>query len=242
MQLPQLTRRLSAVFACALLAGALAACSSGTDEEPTPPANETETAATATEDGAESATATSTEEELDGNYPANPSDDEVRKRDSETAEASATNSSAVNRTAERRDNADGNESDPDRTGGDEDMPESVADAYEIFSALAPREMFTQFISCDSAGLKDSYNCSGPGVGQFQFFKSDTKAAQTTQVLTELRSSHVVEDSGSRVVGWSTLGSTAVLTVVDNDEGLVMQQMVSTDQVDPKERLEELGLI
>ena len=59
---------------------------------------------------------------------------------------------------------------------------------------------------------------------------------------ELRSSKVVEDKGSRVVGWSTLGSTAIITLVDNDEGLVMQQMTSLDQEDPEKRLEELGLV
>ena len=61
------------------------------------------------------------------------------------------------------------------------------------------------------------------------------------MLTELRSSTVLEDSGDRVVGWSTLGSTAVLTVVENNEGLVVQQMLSTDQEDPEDRLIELGL-
>lgn len=39
-----------------------------------------------------------------------------------------------------------------------------------------------------------------------------------------------------------LGNTAILTVVDNKEGLVMQQMISTDQDDPEDRLKELGLI
>ena len=91
------------------------------------------------------------------------------------------------------------------------------------------------------GNENNYNCSGPEVGQIQFSKSSNRATQTTQVLTELRSSTVLEDSGDRVVGWSTLGSTAVLTVVDNNEGLVVQQMLSTDQEDPEDRLIELGL-
>ena len=90
-------------------------------------------------------------------------------------------------------------------------------------------------------MEGSYDCSGPEIGQFQFFDSDSKAASTTQLLTELRSSRVVEDSGDRVVGWSTLGTSAIITVVDNREGLVMQQLISSDQEDPRQRIYELGL-
>ena len=43
------------------------------------------------------------------------------------------------------------------------------------------------------------------------------------------------------MGWSTLGTTAVITVVDNKEGMVMQQMISSDQEDPEEKIKELGL-
>lgn len=114
-------------------------------------------------------------------------------------------------------------------------------ARKQFGALAPEEFFDQFDSCDANGVQNSMACSGEKIGQFQFFKSDSKAASTTQLLTELRSSRVVEDTGRRVVGWSTLGSTAVITVVDNDEGLVMQQMVSTDEKDPAEQIYALGL-
>ena len=38
------------------------------------------------------------------------------------------------------------------------------------------------------------------------------------------------------------GSTAIITVVDNDEGLVMQQMTSTDEQDPKDKIRELCLL
>lgn len=122
-----------------------------------------------------------------------------------------------------------------------DFSDDIDAAYQIFSSIAPRELFEEFDSCDSVGGENNFNCSGPEVGQLQFSKSSTRATQTTQVLTELRSSTVLEDSGDRVVGWSTLGSTAVLTVVDNKEGLVVQQMLSTDQEDPEDRLIELGL-
>ena len=122
-----------------------------------------------------------------------------------------------------------------------DFNDDIDAAYQIFSSIAPRELFEEFDSCDSVGGENNFNCSGPEVGQLQFSKSSTRATQTTQVLTELRSSTVLEDSGDRVVGWSTLGSTAVLTVVDNKEGLVVQQMLSTDQEDPEDRLIELGL-
>ena len=125
--------------------------------------------------------------------------------------------------------------------GTEKMEKSVAKAYDIFAPVAPKELFALFDRCDSTGGDDSYNCSGPEVGQFQFFRSHSKAKQTTQVLTELRSSQVIEDDGDRVVGWSTLGTTAVITVVDNKEGMVMQQMISSDQEDPEEKIKELGL-
>ncbi|AEX48215.1 putative secreted protein [Corynebacterium diphtheriae BH8] len=118
---------------------------------------------------------------------------------------------------------------------------NVQRAFEQFGALAPESLFAQFDTCDANGVQNSMACSGHDVGQFQFFKSDAKAASTTQLLTELRSSRVIEDTGRRVVGWSTLGGTAVITVVDNDNGLVMQQMVSTDEVDPAEHIYELGL-
>ncbi len=126
--------------------------------------------------------------------------------------------------------------------GNGKLSKQVEEAYETFETLVPVEIFQQFDRCDPNGVADSYNCSGSEIGQFQFFKNKSKAAQTTQVLTELRSSRVVKDEGDRVVGWSMLGNTAILTVVDNKDGLVMQQMISTDQDDPEERLKELGLI
>ena len=91
------------------------------------------------------------------------------------------------------------------------------------------------------GVEGSLACSGKEVGQFQFFASDSKAASSTQLLTGLRNSRVIKDTGKLVVGWSTLGSTAVITVVDNEKGLVMQQMVSTETVDPTKRIYQLGL-
>ncbi|MDO5670836.1 MAG: hypothetical protein Q4G50_12650 [Corynebacterium sp.] len=121
------------------------------------------------------------------------------------------------------------------------MPQDVAEVREIFRTVAPDSLFRQFEACNDSGINNAWECSGPEVGQFQFFRSMSKAASTTQLITELRSSRVVEDTGRKVVGWSTLGTTAVITVVDNEEGLVMQQMVSSDRVDPQERIYELGL-
>lgn len=118
---------------------------------------------------------------------------------------------------------------------------SVRKVAEVYGSLAPEEFFLMFEDCAPNGIPESSACTGPEVGQFQFFKGDAKAASTTQLLTELRSSRVVEDSGDRVVGWSTLGTTAVITVVDNNKGLTMQQMVSSDKQDPLERIYELGL-
>lgn len=130
-----------------------------------------------------------------------------------------------------------------RNAGEQDqIAEEVIDVAEEFATLAPVSLFVQFDSCHPTGLEGSYECSGPEVGQFQFFDSQSKAASTTQLLTELRSSRVVEDTGRRVVGWSTLGTTAVITVVDNDLGLVMQQLVSSDIVEPEKHIMELGLV
>lgn len=135
---------------------------------------------------------------------------------------------------------DTSETTTEQTSSDATEPE-VREVAERFSSLAPASLFAQFETCDPSGLEDSWQCSGPDVGQFQFFSGSAKAASTTQLLTELRSSRVVEDTGDRVVGWSTLGSTAVITVVDNERGLVLQQMVSSDREDPEDLIYELGL-
>ena len=160
----------------------------------------------------------------------------------DTAEetSTASSSSTVESSAESS-AAESSEASASKEPGTEKMEKSVAKAYDIFAPVAPKELFALFDRCDSTGGDDSYNCSGPEVGQFQFFRSHSKAKQTTQVLTELRSSQVIEDDGDRVVGWSTLGTTAVITVVDNKEGMVMQQMISSDQEDPEEKIKELGL-
>ena len=119
--------------------------------------------------------------------------------------------------------------------------EAVAEVAARFSTLAPASLFEQFDTCSATGMPGSFDCSGAEIGQFQLFDSDAKAASTTQLLTELRSSRIVEDSGTRVVGWSTLGTSAIITVVDNEKGQVMQQLISSDQEDPRERIHKLGL-
>ena len=127
------------------------------------------------------------------------------------------------------------------TSGKKQEADALAEVRERFSTLAPEEFFDQFDDCAAGGLSGSFDCSGEGIGQFQFFDSDSKAASTTQLLTELRSSRVVEDNGDRVVGWSTLGTSAIITVVDNEAGQVMQQLISTEQDDPRQRIYDLGL-
>ncbi|MDO4928936.1 MAG: hypothetical protein Q3976_07745 [Corynebacterium sp.] len=126
---------------------------------------------------------------------------------------------------------------PDTDFADED----IQAAYEQFGSLVPKSLFEDFDSCNANGVDNSMACSGPKVGQFQFFDSDAKASSTTQLLTQLRGAKVVADEGDRIVGWSTLGSTAIITVVAPNEGLVLQQMVDTDDVDPTERIYELEL-
>lgn len=119
--------------------------------------------------------------------------------------------------------------------------ETLEEVRERFSVLAPAEFFDRLDGCVSADLEGYYDCAGEEVGQFQFFDSESKAASTTQVLTELRSSKIVEDDGDRVVGWSTVGTSAIVTVVDNKAGQVMQHLVSTDREDPRQRIYDLGL-
>ncbi|WKD61768.1 hypothetical protein CCICO_08800 [Corynebacterium ciconiae DSM 44920] len=118
---------------------------------------------------------------------------------------------------------------------------SIAEAYDIYGDLAPRELFEQLNDCQPNGLPNSKTCTGPKVGTFQFMSSKTKAVSVMQALTEFSNSQVVEKSEDRVVGWSIMGTTAIVTVVNKDKGLLLQQMVSTDDVDPEERIYELGL-
>lgn len=119
--------------------------------------------------------------------------------------------------------------------------ETLDEVRERFSVLAPPEFFEKLDGCSQADMEGYYDCAGAEVGQFQFFDSESKAASTTQVLTELRSSKIVEDNGNRVVGWSTVGTSAIVTVVDNSEGQVMQHLISTDREDPRRMIYDLGL-
>lgn len=211
------TRRSSARTATAAallgLSVAAAGCSSDADAPDDAPVETTSAATTTTSENDKESAASSTESST-----------------SSTESESADKDEASEESTTREPSASG------------ELDKSVAKVYDVYKSLAPKDLFAQFERCDSTGGDSSYNCSGPKVGQFQFFKSHSKASQTTQVLTELRSSHAIEDDGDRVVGWSTLGTTAVITVVDNKEGLVMQQMISSDQVDPEEKIKELGLV
>lgn len=120
--------------------------------------------------------------------------------------------------------------------------ESIVDTVrEEFAALAPDSLFDELDTCVETSLKGSYDCSGSEVGQFQFFDSESMARDTTDVLTGLSSSRVVEESDEKIVGWSMLGKTAVITVVDKREGKVLQQMVSSGVDDPLKRIYTLGL-
>lgn len=118
---------------------------------------------------------------------------------------------------------------------------TLDEVAEHFATLAPASFFAQLDECTEGGFDGAYNCSGREIGQFQFFDSESKAASTTQLLTQLRSSRVVEDENDRIVGWSVLANSAIITVVDNNTGQVMQQLISTDDVDPRTLIYELGL-
>ena len=67
------------------------------------------------------------------------------------------------------------------------------------------------------------------------------AKDTANVLEGLKSSTIVEETDNKLVGWSMIGRTAVITVVDVEEGKVLQQMMSSEMEDPRDRISELGL-
>ncbi|WP_296133270.1 beta-N-acetylglucosaminidase [uncultured Corynebacterium sp.] len=226
----RLISRFTAAGAALLASGCLLAACGNDEPAPTPaPSSPAEAAESAVESAAESTTE-SAEKSATG------SSSETASSESTTSASVSSGSSAAAQSEKASGSAEPSGEKSSKFNA------SVDEAYTIFGDLVPEEIFAEFDRCDPNGVEDSFNCSGSKVGQFQFFKSKTKASQTTQVLTELRSSRVIEDSGSRVVGWSMLGNTAILTVVNNDEGLIMQQMISTDQEDPEERLTELGLV
>ena len=208
-------RSLTLIAAAATAALTLSACSTDSDDAAddtaAPEITSTESPTPDTQTSAVTATDTTT-------LSSTTSSTRATERSSSATESTSTSSSAKSR--------------------DENV---LGDVRDRFSTLAPPEFFDQFDSCVAGGLSGSFDCSGDGIGQFQFFDSDSKAASTTQLLTELRSSRVVEDNGDRVVGWSTLGTSAIITVVDNREGQVMQQLISTDQEDPRQRIYDLGL-
>ena len=227
--------RSASLIACATAAAlTLTACSNDSDSEDpdtrAPEITSTETPPseperTDTETGAGTETSSAT----------------VTSTRSETASSSPKSSTTAASTKSSSKKTAAGTADATSTSGKKQEADALAEVRERFSTLAPEEFFDQFDDCAAGGLSGSFDCSGEGIGQFQFFDSDSKAASTTQLLTELRSSRVVEDNGDRVVGWSTLGTSAIITVVDNEAGQVMQQLISTEQDDPRQRIYDLGL-
>ncbi|MCT1635438.1 beta-N-acetylglucosaminidase [Corynebacterium pseudodiphtheriticum] len=155
------------------------------------------------------------------------------------AEGSAASSAGV--AADKSPASTGTSTQSTQSSNPVELPESVENAYEIFGSLVPRSLFEEFDTCEAVGMQSYYNCTGASVGQFQFTESKSKAVSTLQTLTELRTSQVVYDSGDRVVGWSSLGSTVIITVVSTESGLVMQHMISGDAEEPEQKIKELGL-
>lgn len=124
------------------------------------------------------------------------------------------------------------------SGGGADKLEEVK---ETFASLAPESLFDDLDTCTETSLRRSYDCSGKEIGQFQFFESEAMAKDTANVLEGLKSSTIVEETENKLVGWSMIGRTAVITVVDVEEGKVLQQMMSSEMEDPRDRIYELGL-
>ena len=234
MSVVSTSRSVSLIAAATVAALTLTACSNDSDSEDpdtrAPEITSTETPPsepeqTGPETGASAETDTAT----------------VTSTRSETASSSVSSSTTAASTKSSSKKTAAGTADATSTSGKKREADALAEVRERFATLAPEEFFDQFDDCAAGGLSGSFDCSGEGIGQFQFFDSDSKAASTTQLLTELRSSRVVEDDGDRVVGWSTLGTSAIITVVDNEAGQVMQQLISTDQDDPRQRIYDLGL-
>lgn len=161
-----------------------------------------------------------------------------------SATESATSSATTSATASASASASSSTSKSTATSATSTAKEensTLDEVAEHFATLAPASFFAQLDECTEGGFDGAYNCSGREIGQFQFFDSESKAASTTQLLTQLRSSRVVEDENDRIVGWSVLANSAIITVVDNNTGQVMQQLISTDDVDPRTLIYELGL-
>ena len=227
MSVVSTSRSVSLIAAATAAALTLSACSNDSDSED-PDARAPEITSTETPPSEPEQTDASTETDSAT----------VTSTRSETASTSASSGTSTKSSSKKT--AAGT-ADATSTSRKKQEADALAEVRERFSTLAPEEFFDQFDDCAAGGLSGSFDCSGEGIGQFQFFDSDSKAASTTQLLTELRSSRVVEDNGDRVVGWSTLGTSAIITVVDNEAGQVMQQLISTDQDDPRQRIYDLGL-
>ena len=224
-----------AVAAATAAALTLAACSNDSDSDD-PDTRAPEITSTETPPSEPEQTDTEPDAETDAG-----TESATTSTRSGTSSSSASSSTTAASTKSSSKKTAAGTADATSTSGKKREAEALEEVRERFATLAPEEFFDQFDDCAAGGLSGSFDCSGEGIGQFQFFDSDSKAASTTQLLTELRSSRVVEDNGDRVVGWSTLGTSAIITVVDNEAGQVMQQLISTDQEDPRQRIYDLGL-
>ena len=232
------SRSVSLIAAATAAALTLTACSNDSDSED-PDTRAPEITSTETPPSEPEQTGPETDTETDSGTETDTAT--VTSMRSETASSSPKSSTTAASTKSSSKKTAAGTADATSTSGKKQEADVLEEVRERFSTLAPEEFFDQFDDCAAGGLSGSFDCSGEGIGQFQFFDSDSKAASTTQLLTELRSSRVVEDNGDRVVGWSTLGTSAIITVVDNEAGQVMQQLISTDQDDPRQRIYDLGL-
>lgn len=223
----------AAVTVAAAAALTLTACGGQNDEPANDPTDDasavseaTETTESSTESSTEPSTTTATSTAT-ATSSATPSTGATTTHSGAGAAAATERTTAATQTSKSKSSSRGSE--------------TLKEVRERFSTLAPGEFFDKLDECSPSGISGSFDCSGDEIGQFQFFDSESKAASTTQLLTELRSSRVVEDDGDRIVGWSTLGTSAIITVVDNRAGQVLQQLVSSDQEDPRQRIYDLGL-
>ena len=160
----RLISRFTAAGAALLASGCLLAACGNDEPAPTPaPSSPAEAAESAVESATESTTE-SAEKSAAGSS-------------SETASSESTTSASVSSGSSAAAQSEKASSSAEPSGEKSSkFTASVDEAYAIFGDLVPEEIFAEFDRCDPNGVEDSFNCSGSKVGQFQFFKSKTKAS------------------------------------------------------------------
>lgn len=124
---------------------------------------------------------------------------------------------------------------------DEDGSELKARLADLFAPLTSGAFFDTMDTCEELAKEKTWQCQSNSLGQFQLTNSRTEARTQYSTLTQLNGAEIIVDDGARLVGWSTLGSNAIITAVDTDDELVIKQLVDSGETDPERRIVEAGL-